>query len=293
MDDKIKFFERYLLPYSIKLKSLFRFIDEEGVNLPIILCGDFNLDFRTDEGIVLKSAPCLTLDDRKDFAKLALDDILTFFNSMDMHNDSNENSDNDAISGKHAMQIMNTQQSNAPFSKMSSPPEIKNILEEEDQKHSLAVAEMSQEFRRIENIASSCDSVDMTNTVLKLTKDLKNVDTPAQLLNFFHSLPLRRGTKIGVQPTSMSRRKLRPGLTSGAIKGCKPEDLQNKKFRGSVGKMTDGICQEYTKRKTTRGRWSQETLVTAIHNVLEKNISCNEAASRNLAIGDLALPNFN
>jgi len=50
-NDKIKFFEHYLLPYSIKLKGLFMFIDELKLyDLPIVLCGDFNVDLRSEEG---------------------------------------------------------------------------------------------------------------------------------------------------------------------------------------------------------------------------------------------------
>lgn len=161
-------------------------------------------------GIVLKSAPCLTLDDKKDFAKIALgDDIPTsFFNNMDTHDSMHENNENEVPD------TIGFEQSNAPVSKLASLPEADNMVNDEE--HSFAVAEMSQEFQRLANIATTCKSVDMTNTVIKLTKALKNVETPAQLLNFFHSLPLRRQTKIGVQPTSISRRKLRPGLTSGA-----------------------------------------------------------------------------
>lgn len=50
--DKMKFLERYLLPYSIKLKVMFLFVRRLKLyDLPIVLCGDFNIDFRSDDGI--------------------------------------------------------------------------------------------------------------------------------------------------------------------------------------------------------------------------------------------------
>lgn len=49
--DKMKFFEKFLLPYSIKLKGLFMFIDDLKLyDVPIVLCGDFNINFRSEEG---------------------------------------------------------------------------------------------------------------------------------------------------------------------------------------------------------------------------------------------------
>lgn len=49
--DKKKFFKHYLLPYSIKLKGFFMFIDELKLyDIPIVLCGDFNVDFWSEEG---------------------------------------------------------------------------------------------------------------------------------------------------------------------------------------------------------------------------------------------------
>lgn len=75
---------------------------------------------------------------------------------------------------------------------------------------------MLEQFQRITNIAVNCNSVDMTNTVTKLTRALKYIETPANLLNFYHTIPTSRKRQIGVQPSSISRRKIRPGLTSGA-----------------------------------------------------------------------------
>ena len=50
----------------------------------------------------------------------------------------------------------------------------------------------------------------------RVTRALKCIETPANLLHFFHSIPTSKKRQIGVQPTSISRRKVRPGLTSGA-----------------------------------------------------------------------------
>ena len=51
LNDKMKFLERYRLPYWIKVKGLFLFIDEMKLyNLLIMVCGDFNINFRSHEG---------------------------------------------------------------------------------------------------------------------------------------------------------------------------------------------------------------------------------------------------
>ena len=51
LGSKIKFFERHLAPYSLKLKGMFPFIDQLNLHeLPIVVCGDFNVDFRSDDG---------------------------------------------------------------------------------------------------------------------------------------------------------------------------------------------------------------------------------------------------
>lgn len=50
--DEIEFLERYLLPYSIKLKGMFLFVEHLKLyDLPIVLCGDFNIDFRSENGV--------------------------------------------------------------------------------------------------------------------------------------------------------------------------------------------------------------------------------------------------
>lgn len=50
--DKMEFFERCLLKYSIKLKGLFLFVERLKLyDLPIIMCGDFNIDFRSNDGM--------------------------------------------------------------------------------------------------------------------------------------------------------------------------------------------------------------------------------------------------
>ncbi|KAJ8932005.1 hypothetical protein NQ314_015051 [Rhamnusium bicolor] len=91
-------------------------------------------------GVVLRSAPCLTLDDKKDFAKIARgENISTFFDSMDTNDDLYENIEH-VVSD-----TIEFSKSNIPVSKMANLPETENILEDEE--HSLAVSEMSQAFR--------------------------------------------------------------------------------------------------------------------------------------------------
>lgn len=49
--EKMEYLERKLLSYSIKIKGLFSFTDHLKLyNVPIVLCGYFNIDFKSDDG---------------------------------------------------------------------------------------------------------------------------------------------------------------------------------------------------------------------------------------------------
>lgn len=53
--DKMEFLEQYLQPYLIKLKGMFLFVERLKLyDLPIVLNGDFNIDFCSDDGVLFR-----------------------------------------------------------------------------------------------------------------------------------------------------------------------------------------------------------------------------------------------
>lgn len=107
--------------------------------------------------------------------------------------------------------------------------------------HSSAVEELFKHFEKLRDIAKNCKTPEMTNGVLKLNKVLRPISTPMQMLDYIHSVKKTQGTrKIGVQATAISRRKVRPGLTSGAkrLQAGRPSALETaraKKRRHNLG----------------------------------------------------------
>lgn len=160
-------------------------------------------------GIRIHTAPLLTKDDKQDLAKLALGENIPteFFKNMDdIHNDSQSILPEprmieklDEIDNEFATQNKSTE--NDDFKKI----------------HQEAVQNLSQHFSRITEIVSLNGSPNMTNTIQKINNVLAKIKTPAQVECFLAKIKTNHNyRKIGVQPTSVSRRKVRPGLHSGA-----------------------------------------------------------------------------
>lgn len=80
--------------------------------------------------------------------------------------------------------------------------------------HKKAVQNLSQNVSRITEIVSLNESPNMTNIIQKINNVLAKIKTPAQVECFLGKIKSNHNhyRKIGVQPTSISRCKVRPGL---------------------------------------------------------------------------------
>ncbi|XP_050313182.1 uncharacterized protein LOC126748179 [Anthonomus grandis grandis] len=189
-------------------------------------------------GIVFKKAPLLTTNDKKTLAKLSLgyDVSEDFFENMDASSkecDIKNNNSNKEESHHEISSITITQ------------TEDGEVIEK---KHLSAIEELNLNFIRLTKMASENRSVDLTNSIIKLNGALNKIKTPSQLATFFCNVrKTRHSANIGVQPGSISRRKKRPGLTSGAkrVQSGRPstqEGAITKKRKRNLGKsITENI----------------------------------------------------
>lgn len=183
-------------------------------------------------GIVFKNAPLLTSNDKKMLAKLSLgyDVSEDFFENMDANFKECDIKDDNT----------NKEESHRELSSITiTQTEDGEVM---DKKHLSAIEELNLNFTRLTEMASENRSVDLTNSIIKLNATLNKIKTPSQLATFFCNIKKTRySVNIGVQPGSISRRKKRPGLTSGAkrIQSGRPSNQEvaiSKKRKRNLGK---------------------------------------------------------
>lgn len=145
---------------------------------------------------------------KKIFAKLSLGQEVPekFFESMDI-------TDADTLQN---VQNRDMEHNNVNLSQdCSGMPKQDNT--ELHAKHSAVLQKLDNNFKRLIQMVSEDCSPDVTNSLIKLNNVFDKMQTPAQLTAFCYSAAKNRCPRqIGVQPGSISRRKIRPGLTSGA-----------------------------------------------------------------------------
>lgn len=109
--------------------------------------------------------------------------------------------------------------------------ETKKKESEVNRKHTSAVESLKENFQKLIEIASENNTADFTNCIIKANVQLKKITTSTQLASFLCNLRKGRSSKqIGVQPTAISRRRIRNGLTSGKkrIQSGRPSNLELK-----------------------------------------------------------------
>lgn len=160
--------------------------------------------------------PKLSSDDRKDLAKLAMGeniDIAFFENMMETSSPDNEMSSFSQDNDRFHLGIDEVQSSNAIPLQTSSLTETQGI----DTKREMAMQTLSANLLNIVQIMKNENTPEATNMIIRLNNSLERIKTPAEVMTLFAKMKnIRRPKTIKVQPTSISRRAKRPGLTSGS-----------------------------------------------------------------------------
>ncbi|CAH1111410.1 unnamed protein product [Psylliodes chrysocephalus] len=145
----------------------------------------------------LSSAPSLSVEDRKEFARIALgEEIPTeFFEDM-MVAPTDEYQKHDTSSG---MEV-----------NYSHEWELQENLENVATSiQDLCTDELSQNIKNFLKVIEENKSVEMNNAVKKFNQKLSKLTTPSDIISFFHNIKsVQRQRTIRVQPTSISRRRV-------------------------------------------------------------------------------------
>lgn len=165
------------------------------------------------------TAPNLSTKDRIELAKIALGDIKAkdegFFAEMiEMTTSINNNSN---INSNHVSENTNNFQSEIEMETADTAIENDNQLEED---YKLEVENFRQNISRVIEIADK-DKRTILPLLRKANSKLGNIRTPSQFASYLVDInksAFQRRQNIGVQPGSISRRKKRAGLTSGACR---------------------------------------------------------------------------
>lgn len=154
-------------------------------------------------GIIFNTSPRLTTHDKKIFAKLSLGQEVPekFFESMDI-------TDADTLQN---VQNRDIEHNNVNLSQdCSEMPKQDNT--ELQAKLSAVLQKLDNNFKRLIQMVSEDCSPEVTNSLIKLNNVFfDEMQTPAQLTAFCYSAAKNRCPRqIGVQPGSITRRKIRP-----------------------------------------------------------------------------------
>lgn len=159
----------------------------------------------------LNHSPNLTTHDKKQLAILAVggNNIdLSFFESMDiMSNDTENNTECD-----YSVPISNSRQTSNDFHCSMD----RNESETEENDKSDALKELKNHLARLSDLATSST----TSNIRKLCSKLNKIQSNSQFDEFCNTRAqnYKVTNRISVQPTAVSRRKKRPGFTSGALR---------------------------------------------------------------------------
>ncbi|XP_031327708.1 uncharacterized protein LOC116158967 [Photinus pyralis] len=183
-------------------------------------------------GKIFPTSPRLTIGDRKLYAEIALgpDAPKDFYNDMEEEIEKQDEVTQYTVANEEDR-----------IGATTESPNGEEPIQHLHGVHSSAVEELFTHFEKLRDVAKNCKTPEMTNGILKLNKVIRQISTPMQMLNYIHSVKQSQRTrKIGVQATAISRRKLRPGLTSGAKRrqAGRPSALENnqtKKRRHNLG----------------------------------------------------------
>ncbi|KAJ8938236.1 hypothetical protein NQ314_011565 [Rhamnusium bicolor] len=187
--------------------------------------------------LVLNTSPLLHSEDRIILAKLALGNeaSVDFYMDMDVSTIiTNSNSDNSTQNNEQSINIpMNVDEATSVETQ-----QIRFTEGPSDPLHIREATNLKSNFIRISEIALKNPNSDLTKVMHKINLTLGQLTTATQVQSYLCQMQIRnqysynRGRQIGVQPTSKSRRKIRPGLTSGAkrIQSGRPSKNESKQL---------------------------------------------------------------
>lgn len=169
--------------------------------------------------ILIKTSPSITSQDRKRFAELALGNNISgdFYSSVNLK--STENSFEESVTGP----------STQPLPLVSSETVIIPSAHQNEENMKKEIDVMKLQFNRLSEILQTDTSTNNLMIIKKLNKVLCTIETVDQAKNFaIQRIKMCRSRKIGVQPTSVSRRKDR-GISKGKGRIQSGRDVRKKK----------------------------------------------------------------
>ena len=179
--------------------------------------------------IIFKSAPLLSCEDKKDFARISLgeDTQTNFFEDMMSLDVADEKV---TTVGDDRNKIVTPADLSLAFVPNNEQSSVKDPSTVTD----TALNRLSENFGKVVEILKGNDSIETANAINKVNNFMDKLKTTGDVLSFLHQIKtIKRGRIIGVQPTSSSRRKHRAGLTAGSkrIQAGRPS-----KFEGGIVK---------------------------------------------------------
>jgi len=181
------------------------------------------------DGLHFKTLPSLSFEDRVNLAKLAMGTVdESFF--LGITQDASVETDTPA-DFQMSMTYHDPAQ-NVTDSEMDMCSDDPNSMIGGNGSNTVGVRLMAN-FHRIASIADANPSAFMQKMITSLNQTLEKIETPQGIFDLCTSLAARRHSRvIRVQPTSVSRRKKRPGLTCGSkrIQAGRPANAESGKL---------------------------------------------------------------
>lgn len=175
--------------------------------------------------IMMSNSANLTEFDRKTLACLALGEQFSpdFFEDIVETNQGNR-VQMETFDGESIFETINSESEfNQPLSLIDADSPLINISEGHTN-YTNTVENLENEFLRITNILKNDSNPSNTGILTKFASELSRLRTPSNIISFMCQKNIRRrGRKIKVQPTSVSRRKQKNLPSSGRIESGRPK----------------------------------------------------------------------